>query len=497
MPEEKKEENQEKTALEKLTDTVTSGIEGIKDSVSAVKEEVKTLATRVDTLEEKKPEDPPAEPSKKRVHANPDEAAQPGLKNAPTPITGERGESRGYSFLRMARAIMERDWSFAKPEKEVSEKLREIGYQTDGGALVPLDAAFLCRAPGHEALKSLGLDEMVKAPVANLTIDDIRSMAKTLNRDFGQMTKALGVDTDPGGGYLRGPEFATEIIELLRNAAAVERAGARSIPMPPSGQLSFAKQTGGATAYWVGESASITESALTFGNLNLLAKKLGIYVILSNDLIRYSNPAAEMIVRQDFAQVAALAEDLAFLENAGSNFAPKGIIAYDGITTHLATTIGANGNTFEADDVNEMVGKCEDVNGIFQSWIMRSLMYAALSNRRADAVTAADSAGPFLFDTGRALGQGMGTMLAGYPVIKSAQVSNTRAKGAGTALTYILGGDFREVLIGRVGAMEVAASDQTGTTFQKDQTALRGILRTDMGLRQEAVIIFCDTLLVA
>jgi HK97 family phage major capsid protein len=267
--------------------------------------------------------------------------------------------------------------------------------------------------------------------------------------------------------------------------------------MPPSGQLNFAKQTGGATAYWIGENTSITESALTFGNLNLLAKKLAIYVVLSNDLIRYSNPAAEMIVRQDFAQVAALAEDLAFLENAGSNYAPKGIINYSSITTHTASTVGANGDTFEAADVNSMVGKCEDANGEFQSWIMRSLMYAAISNRRADAVTASDGAGAFLFDTGRALGQGMGTMLAGYPANKSAQVSNTRTKGTGTALSYILGGDFREVLIGRVGALEIVASDQAGTTFQQDQTALRGILRTDMGLRHEAVIVLCDTLLVA
>ena len=60
------------------------------------------------------------------------------------------------------------------------------------------------------------------------------------------------------------------------------------------------------------------------------------------------------------------------------------------------------------------------------AWVMRKAMFAALMNRRADAVTAADGKGPFLFRAADAAADCPPAELYGTRVVRSAQVSATR-----------------------------------------------------------------------
>ena len=125
---------------------------------------------------------------------------------------------------------------------------------------------------------------------------------------------------------------------------------------------------------------------------------------------------------------------------------------------------------------------------------MRPKTLYKLYQLRADAVAQGDKQGPFLFDLIRGLGDGTKTQLAGYPVTKSTQVSQVRAKGSSTSLTYILGGMFSDVLIGMFGAIEFAATTQGDTSFANDQTWVRGILSADIALRHEAAFVLLDSL---
>src|SRR5205085_5048611 len=126
-------------------------------------------------------------------------------------------------------------------------------------------------------------------------------------------------------------------------------AGAQEIALPPNGRIQFPKLTGGSTAYWVGEGTSITESAPATGNLDLQAKKLGVFVKLNNELLRFASPSAEGLVRFDMARAAALKADLAMLEGSGSTQI-KGITTYSGIVTHVAAGAATNGDTFTPAD---------------------------------------------------------------------------------------------------------------------------------------------------
>src|SRR6185503_10389048 len=106
------------------------------------------------------------------------------------------------------------------------------------------------------------------------------------------------------------------------------------------------------------------------------------------------------------------------------------------------STTGGTGDTFQAQDVAKMEGKLPDAVAAPTAWLMRKDMYAALMNRRADAVSAADAAGPFLFHPARSAADAPPAELYGTKVVRTSQISNTRTKGSGTDLTYILLGYF-------------------------------------------------------
>ena len=91
---------------------------------------------------------------------------------------------------------------------------------------------------------------------------------------------------------------------------------------------------------------------------------------------------------------SALKADLAMLEGTGGTQI-KGLLTYSGISAHTASEVGANGNTFMANDVALMESKLPDAVPTPTAWLMRKTMYAALMTRRADAAEADDGAGPF------------------------------------------------------------------------------------------------------
>jgi HK97 family phage major capsid protein len=253
--------------------------------------------------------------------------------------------------------------------------------------------------------------------------------------------------------------------------------------------------TAGSPAYWVGESTAITESTPATGNLDLQAKKLGVLVRLNNELLRFASPSAEGLVRTDMARVAALKADLSMLEGTGGTQI-KGLLTYPDISTLTAFTLGTDGNTFQPEDVGRMEGKLPDAVSTPTAWVMRKDLFAALMNRRADAITAGDQAGPFVFRPTRIGSEAPPMELYGTPVVRSAQVSNTRAKGASTSLTYILLGYFPDFIVARLGVMEFLASGLGDTAMVNDQTYLRGIQHLDAGPRHAASFVLCDQLVI-
>src|SRR5205085_8091398 len=105
------------------------------------------------------------------------------------------------------------------------------------------------------------------------------------------------------------------------------------------------------------------------------------------------------------------------------------------------------------------------------AWVFRENYYSVLMNRRADAVSANDAKGPFMFFRSRASAAEPPPLeLYGTKVVRSSQVSNTRTKGSGTTLTYVLLGYFPDWIVARMAVMEFLASGLGDTALQNDQT---------------------------
>lgn len=181
-------------------------------------------------------------------------------------------------------------------------------------------------------VKAIAVAKMDNVPVDQVLEDwgyeQIRSVFKRdseRRKAIGAQLRALGQSTQAAGGALVPAEFSSELIPLLRNATAVRKLGARSLPMNAS--LTIPKQTGAATAAYVGENSPATPSEQTFGTLTLVERKLVVLVPFSNDLIRNAEVDAEMVVRDDALAVMSIKEDSTFMFGTGAQDTPRGIEA--------------------------------------------------------------------------------------------------------------------------------------------------------------------------
>jgi HK97 family phage major capsid protein len=417
-----------------------------------------------------------------------------------------------------SRHILEQ---YAPEELAMSDRLAKAGYQSDfsGSLLLPLSRDLLVLEDEGEAdklrkeigdrMELKGIDPgeigwLVRKHYGN---DPSALMSLGLNR------KDMQVGDDSLGGILIPSTQSTEIIDLLRNRLSVMRAGATEIALPPTGNISYPRLNSD-PSFSYADPDTTTDASTTqpgTGVIRMQAKSCRGFVTIPNDLLRYSSPSVEMVVRNALAMRFAVVEDNQAIEGVGSTLAPKGILNYpqgtaetpavNKVTLHVATTTGTNGDTFAPEDVFKMfalyyMGNDPDPP---TAWIMRPLLWSAIFNRRADAVTAGDAKGPFMFNTynyptpANAGNGGLPQALSGIPVIPTVQASANRTKGSGTTLVYAVLGNFRRLIIGRVGTLELAVSDHV--KFLQDKIVIRAVGRHDFALQHEESFCVVDTLL--
>lgn len=503
--------------LDELTRTVQ---EGLKEGFSAIEKKLdekitatlKPVTERVEAVER---EAVRFDATGKRFKWNGGEA--PAILHA-----GVNKDSQPLMLSNIWRGAMARNLEkWAPAEIAWDQRLRELGYgglanMSLGSILFPLGEELIpdrVDEKGNVTVSYADLRMELKQRL-HITVDpgEVAWMAKRFagfaQAALGLQRKDLQLGDDTLGGYLIPTTQADRVIDLLRNRLSVMRAGATEFPLPPTGNLTLPRLTADPAFTWT-DPDTTTDSATSnigLGVVRLQAKSVRGYVTIPNDLMRYSSPAVELLVRSALASKEAIAEDSAFLEGAGSSLQPKGVINYPAsaaevpangkVTLHVAKTVGANGNTFEPEDVMQIMALYYMGNDPDPptAWIKRPLLWAAIANRRADAITAADGKGPFMFWTTRGgAGDQVPERLGGTPVVQTIQLSNNRVKGSGTTLVYSLFGNFRRMLIGRVGVIELAVSEHV--KFLQDKTIIRCVGRVDSGLEHEESFVLTDSLL--
>jgi HK97 family phage major capsid protein len=113
-----------------------------------------------------------------------------------------------------------------------------------------------------------------------------------------------GTTTSPtwAGPLVYAQNLASEFIEFLRPATIVGRLPLRPVPF----NVSIPRQTGAATAQWVGEGQSKPVSQLSFERTAIPWAKTSVIAVITDELARFADPSAEMLVRDDL--VAAIAQ---------------------------------------------------------------------------------------------------------------------------------------------------------------------------------------------
>jgi HK97 family phage major capsid protein len=359
----------------------------------------------------------------------------------------------------------------------------------------------------HKATQELL--EASNAGASNADPDEIEWLKQRINKSYSpQFQKtAMSYLTDSVGGTLVAPPEMGELIPLMRNQSAVDRAGGRMVPLPPQGKWVAPRISSPTTGYWIGENVAITESNVNTGQVEMMAKKLACLVRVPNELFKYASVSADAMLREDIAKTLALGYDFACLYGT-SGAQPKGLVFYNGSdevidyenTTPTPLGNGATGNTVQPQDGYKMSALVEDRNFQLQGfkWLMRPRMWGTVASFRSSsgAVTTADQLGLFVQDLTRRLGMGVDTNWCGYDVVRSSQIRNTLTKSSGTGLSEVWGGVWSEMLLGLYGAVEFASNPMGEATFIADQTLIRGILHADACPRYPGAFIrYANTLL--
>lgn len=299
--------------------------------------------------------------------------------------------------------------------------------------------------------------------------------------------KALAAGDAASGGFLVPEEYSTELIEFLRARSVVRRMGAVSIPISGAGTLNIPKLTSGSTAAYIGENVNIGKSEQQFGQLKLSFKKLAVLTPISNDLIRYSSPGADQVVRQDLVEGMRVKEDEKFIRGDGTDGAPKGLLNWATGSNKIAANGTVNlSNTFE--DLGKLVLALQEGNVPMTTpgWI-----WAPRTEQFLQTALNANGVPAFRDEM-------QGGTLWGFPYANTTSIPITLdTTGAGSddeSEIYFV--DFGQAIIGESADLQVSASDTAAyhdgsnviAAYSQDQTVIRAIAEHDFGMRHSEAI---------
>lgn len=251
------------------------------------------------------------------------------------------------------------------------------------------------------------------------------------------MTRDLNVGTASAGGNLVETQLdSANFIDLLRNASALDQAGA-TVLTGLTGNVNIPRQSGAATAYWVAESGSPTESQQTIDQIALSPKTCGAFTDYSRKLMIQSSIDVENMVRNDLARVLALEIDRVGLYGSGSSNQPLGLKDTTGVLTE---DFAADTPTF-----SEVVALESDVSGA--NALLGSPVYLMNSAMRGSLKTKAKDSGSGLFVM-------EGGLVNGYEGVLSNQV-------ASGDLWF---GNFADLIIGYFSGLDLMVDPYTGST---------------------------------
>lgn len=276
----------------------------------------------------------------------------------------------------------------------------------------------------------------------------IRGQASQERRD-------LSVGTPTAGGNLVATDLlAQSFIELLRNRMVVRQAGATMLT-GLMGDIAIPRQSGGATAYWVGEGNAPSESQQTVDQVPLSPETVGAYTDYTRKLLLQSSIDVENFVRMDLAAILAIAIDYAALhgDNDSDPNQPDGVANISGIGSVVGGATGAAPDWADIVDLEtEVAVDNADVGRL--GYITNAKVRGKLKQTEK-----ATNTGLFVWpDT-------TPPVLNGYNAWVTNQVRSNIAKGgSGSVLSAIFFGNWADLILAFWSGLDILVDPYTGST---------------------------------
>ncbi|MFB6347844.1 phage major capsid protein [Moraxella sp. ZJ142] len=202
-----------------------------------------------------------------------------------------------------------------------------------------------------------------------------------------------------------------EFIELVRKKTVIDKlaAGMRHVPF----NVKIPMQTAAGSVGWVGEGKMKPVGNPQFDNITLGHSKIAGIVLLSDELIRFSNPKADALVRDDLVNTTVEFLDQQFFDptKAESTESPASILNGVDAVTSTGTTV----DKYDA-DLQTLIAKVVDAGFTLEGayWAMSETRAMQLSGLR-------DALGNTYFEGMNLTGN---RSLKGLPVVTSGQLAD-------------------------------------------------------------------------
>jgi len=248
----------------------------------------------------------------------------------------------------------------------------------------------------------------------------------------------LVVGTATAGGNLVSTDLRTgDFVDLLRNRLALANVGA-TVLNGLQGNVSIPRQTTAASAFWVGEGGSPTESQQAFDQISMTPKTIGAFVDYSRKLLLQGSIDVESMIRMDLARVLSLEIDRVGIYGTGSTNQPLGLTNTTGLGSQTITGTG----TFVEYVSMETKVAVANADVASMSYIINATSRGALKTTEKSA---GGTVGNFAL---------MDNTLNGYPVVVSNQLGTNDC----------LFGDFSQMILGLWSGLDLKVDDITGAT---------------------------------
>lgn len=278
------------------------------------------------------------------------------------------------------------------------------------------------------------------------------------------------------GGYLVPDQMSSAMIDL-REQYGVFRRFADIQPMSAE-TLLIPRRTGGLTVYAVSEGAAITDSTMTFDQIQLVAQKFGALTYWSTEVNEDTliNWVDKLTFEMGYA-FSVKEDQCGFIGDGTGTY--NGIV---GIQTKINDSSGAtyagsiqaaaSGNTafstLDLDDFENVVGKLPQYATGNAKWYISKPGWAASMLRLEMAAGG---------NTSQNISAGGDAMFLGYPVVWS-QVLNSTLGADVSAIKCLFGDLSLASSLGDRRGISIAVSDQV--RFTQDQLAIKGTTRYDI-----------------